>query len=153
MIFDLENKKKVTPKKLVKDDAGNFKVDEDKKVDPLKVVRVGSDYEVKKATVNRNACKTCCCTSHCKLSEHDKSSVLKGISLTARVAVMVNEEYEFPHIYERVLMGEPSYPEPMKSSLIADSKDEIFDMLTALETDFNLEVEKVEDNPLPGFQH
>jgi len=41
----------------------------------------------------------------------------------------------------------------MKSSLIADSKDEIFDMLTALETDFNLEVEKVEDNPLPGFQH
>ena len=153
MIFDLENKKKVTPKKLVKDDAGNFKVDEDKKVDPLKVVRVGSDYEVRKATVNRNACKTCCCTSHCKLSEHDKSSVLKGISLTARVAVMVNEEYEFPHIYERVLMGEPSYPEPMKSSLIADSKDEIFDMLTALETDFNLEVEKVEDNPLPGFQH
>ena len=75
--------------------------------------------------------------------------------MTARVAVAViaNEEYEFPHIYERVLMDELSYPEPMKSSLIADSKDEIFDMLTALETDFNLEVEKVEDNPLPGFQH
>ena len=50
-------------------------------------------------------------------------------------------------------MDEPDYPEPMRSSLIADSKVEIFDMLTALETDFNLKVEKVEDNPLPGFQH
>ena len=153
MIFNLENKK-VTPKKLVKNYTGNYKVVDDKKVDPLKVIRVSDgDYEVKKVTVNRNACKICCCASHCSLSEHDKSGVLKGISMTARVAVMANEEYEFPHIYERVLMDELSYPEPMKSSLIADSKDEIFDMLTALETDFNLEVEKVEDIPLPGFQH
>ena len=67
--------------------------------------------------------------------------------------MVVKEEYEFPHIFEKVLMDEPGYPEPMRSSLIADSKDEIFDMLTALETDFNLKVEKVDDNPLPGFQH
>ena len=73
--------------------------------------------------------------------------------MTATVAAMANEEYEFPHIYKRVLMGEPKYPEPMKSSLIADNKDKIFDMLTTMETDFNLEVEKVEDNPLTGFQH
>ena len=154
MIFDLENEKKVSPKKLVKDDAGNYKVLDDKKVDPLKVVRVsGSDYEVKKATVSRAACESCCCVSHCMLSEHDQSGVLNGVSMATRVASVVKEEYEFPHIFEKVLMDEPGYPEPMRSSLIADSKDEIFDMLTALETDFNLQVEKVEDNPLPGFQH
>ena len=73
--------------------------------------------------------------------------------MTATVAAMANEEFEFPHIYKRVLMGEPRYPKPMKSSLIVDNKDKIFDMLTTMETDFNLEVEKVEDNPLAGFQH
>ena len=39
MIFNLENKK-VTPKKLVKNYTGNYKVVDDKKVDPLKVIRV-----------------------------------------------------------------------------------------------------------------
>ena len=73
--------------------------------------------------------------------------------MATRVTAVVKEKYEFPHIYEKVLMDEPSYPEPIRSSLIADTKDEIFDMLTALETDFSLQVEKVEDNHLPGFQH
>ena len=40
MIFDLENKKKVTPKKLAKNNTENYKVVNDKKVDPLKVIRV-----------------------------------------------------------------------------------------------------------------
>ena len=45
---------------------------DDQKVDPLKVVRVsGDDYEVKKATISRAACESCCCASHCALSEHN----------------------------------------------------------------------------------
>ena len=154
MISDLETEKKVAPKKLIRDDAGNYKIVGDKKVDPLKVVRVsGDDYEVKKAEISRAACKSCCCAGHCALSEHNQSGVLSGVSMATKVTVVVKEEYGFPHIYERVLMDEPGYPEPMKSSLIADRKDEIFDMLTALETDLNLKVEKVDDNPLPGSQH
>ena len=161
MIFELENERKVSPKKLMKDGAGKYKLagsptaslasELSRKVDPLKLVKVSDDeYEVKNTTGSRAACESCCCASHCVLSDHAQTGVLSGVSMATKVTVVNKEEYEFPHIYERVLLDEPEYPEPMRSSLIADSRDEIFDMLTALETDFGLKVVK-EDDLLPGF--
>ena len=63
--------------------------------------------------------------------------------MSPMVTTVEADEYEFPFIYEKVLMDEPDYPEPIKSNVMADVKDEIFDMLTALETDFNLKVDNL----------
>jgi len=161
MIFELGKERNVSPKKLMKDGDGKYKVVENptatlaseinKKVDPLKLVKVSDDeYEVKDTTGSGAACESCCCAGHCVLSDHAQTGVLSGVSMATKVTVVNKEDYEFPHIYERVLLDEPEYPEPMRSSLVADSRDEIFDMLTALETDFSLKVEK-EDDLLPGF--
>jgi hypothetical protein len=153
MIFDLDNKQKVTPTKMVKDTDGNYRVVDDKKekVVPMKLVKVSDDnYEVKKAKVSRTVCESCCCASHCALSVHNQNGTLSGVSMATKVTEVDKEMYEFPYIYERDLTDEAGYPEPIKSSLVADSKDEIFEMLTALETNFGLKEEEV-DNSLPEF--
>ena len=50
---------------------------------------------------------------------------------------------EFPLIYERDFFDDNYYEvEHIKSDTLMDEKDEFFDALTALETDFNLNLEK-----------
>ena len=50
---------------------------------------------------------------------------------------------EYPHIYERDFFDD-NYNEVqcIKSDILMGEKDEFFDVLTALETDFNLEKER-----------
>ena len=56
---------------------------------------------------------------------------------------MDNFVAEYPHIYERDFFDD-DYNEVqcIKSDILMGEKDEFFDVLTALETDFNLEKEK-----------
>ena len=46
------------------------------------------------------------------------------------------EQYEYSHICERDLFGGEAYDETIKPSLMVEQNDEIYEMLTALETDF-----------------
>ena len=48
--------------------------------------------------------------------------------------------YEYPYIYEKDLLAgdDEEFDEPIQSSLEMDRKDDIYAMLTALETDFRL---------------
>ena len=45
---------------------------------------------------------------------------------------------EFPNIFEKYLFEEQEYDVPIKSSLVVE-KDELYDVITSLETDFNLD--------------
>ena len=72
------------------------------------------------------------------------SGHLVGVELsTKQGSVMSMEEYEYPYIFERHLYEDLADGlddgEPIKSGLVVDRKDEIFDVLTALETNFALE--------------
>ena len=50
---------------------------------------------------------------------------------------------EFPLIYERDFFDDNyNEVEHIKSDILMDEKDEVFDALTALETDFNLKLEE-----------
>ena len=67
------------------------------------------------------------------------SGRLVGVNLAKRMdSVFDMGEYEFPHTYERDLFDEFD-DEPIKSGLVMDTKDEIYDIITALETNFSLE--------------
>ena len=127
MMFDLREKtkeevKKVEPTKLIKDKDGT--------------------YRVKDSVESSKKSCTCCCPSHCRLSVHSLGGNLLGVSMAAKVQginAFDMSAYEFPYIYEKDLLdGGAEYMEPIKSSLMVDRKDDIYDMLTALETDFRL---------------
>ena len=49
-----------------------------------------------------------------------------------------SEQLEFPNICENYLFDGMDYDEPIKSSLVVE-KDELYDVITSLETDFNLD--------------
>ena len=74
------------------------------------------------------------------MSVHSVTGRLVGVNLaTKEKAVLEMEKYEFPHIYERDLFENMDEGEPIKSaSLVVERRDEIFDIITALETDLNL---------------
>ena len=67
-----------------------------------------------------------------------------GVSMEARVQKLDAFDmsiYEYPHIYEKDLVDGDDvseFDEPISSSLLVDRKDDIYAMLTALETNFRL---------------
>ena len=129
------------PKDVMVDELSK-KVANDKKVEPTRLVQ-GSDgtYRVKDARATVAMKKTCdyCCESHCMLSVHNLSRCLVGVNLAKSMdSVFDMGEYEFPHIYERDLSNELD-DEHIKSGLVMDAKDEIYNIITALETNFSLE--------------
>ena len=109
-----------------------------KKVEPIKVQRNKDDTY---------RCK-CCCHGHCKLSVHTVGGTLHGVSLDNKRS----EDVSYPNIYERDFFDSKETPvydsEHIKSTVLLDQRDAFFDMLMALETNFNLEGEGllVEDN-------
>ena len=82
-------------------------------------------------------CNSCCCVAHCKQSFHNSSGSLAGVCLSIKVNTAVKmENFEFPHVYEADLMETEVEEEPIHSSLVMDKRDEIFDVLSALHTQF-----------------
>ena len=75
------------------------------------------------------------------MSVHNVAGKLIGVNLAHRVVDGLEVDMlEFPHIFERDLFEERDIDEPMKhSGLVLDTQDEIYDIITALETNFALD--------------
>ena len=111
-----------------------------KKVEPKKLQRnKDGTYRVKGAV--SNACK-CCCHGHCKLSVHTVGGTLLGVSLDDKRSEV---DVYFPDVYETDFFDSPEIfdydSEPIRSTVLFDQRDGFYDMLFALETNFNLEGE------------
>ena len=111
----------------------DFKKEEvPKKVEPIKLQR-NKD--------NTYRCK-CCCHGHCKLSVHTVGGTLHGVSLDNKRS---EKDVSYPNVYERDFFDSMEISdyesEHIKSSVLLDQQDGFYDMLFALETNFNLEGE------------
>ena len=127
LMTDLKTKevqKKVEPKKLQQNKDGTYRV---------------------KGAVSK-ACK-CCCHGHCKLSFHTVGGTLLGVSLDEKRSEV---DAHFPEVYERDFFEFSEISEydseHIKSTVLLDQRDGFYDMLFALETNFNLEGAIDEDN-------
>ena len=109
------------------------------RIQPTKLVRNGGKWvkvvEPKISTAQRSC--TCCCPGHCKFNVHSVTGSLMGINLAHNVNTD-SDQLEFPNIFEKYLFEEEDFDEPIKSSLVV-RKDELYDVITSLETDFNLD--------------
>ena len=84
-------------------------------------------------------CNSCCCAGHCSQNFHDSNGSLAGVCLSTKVDTAVRmESYEFPNVFEIDLMETEVEEEPIHSSLVVDKRDEIFDVLSALHTKFDM---------------
>ena len=115
---------------------------DDRKVEPLKLVRtkgIGGEFEVKKAVnTAKKSCK-CCCEGHCKWNVHNAAGRVIGVNLAAKVDLTMDlRSFEYPFIFERDLLDpQCTQDEHIKSTLVIE-RDEIYEYLTALETNFDL---------------
>ena len=109
------------------------------KVPPTKLVKVGGKWvradESEVMTAQRSC--ICCCPGHCKYNVHSMSGALMGVNLASKVDTDL-VQMEFPNIFENCLFEEVDHDMPIKSSLVVE-RDELYDVITSLETDFNLE--------------
>ena len=107
----------------------------DKKVTPIKLKRTGDkEYE----TVASSISCGCCCIGHCRWNDH-KYGYLAGVSMSRKVLPFEHDRVKFQHVYDKNLFEEDFDEQPIRSSLTVDTKDEIYNVLTALETKFDLE--------------
>ena len=108
-------------------------------VSPKKLVKVGGKWvraDAPEVTTVPRSC-VCCCPGHCKYNVHSMSGSLMGINLASKVETD-SEKMEFPKIFENSLFEEVDIDMPIKSSLVVE-RDELYDAITSLETDFNLD--------------
>ena len=70
---------------------------------------------------------------------HDMTVVedMMGVNLASKVDTEF-EQLEFPNIFEKYLLDDEESDVPIKSNLVFE-KDELYDVITSLETDFNLD--------------
>ena len=89
--------------------------------------------EERSTNVSTNSCK-CCCEAHCKLTAHtDITRVVYGTSLAKYIAVPTM--LEMPYSLEKVQPGDTM----IRPAIALESVDEMYESLTALQTDFSLE--------------
>ena len=109
------------------------------KVPPTKLVKVGGKWvraDAPEVMTAHRSCM-CCCPGHCKYSVHSMSGALMGVNLASKVDTDL-VQMEFPNIFENCLFEEVDHDMPIKSSLVVE-RDELYDVITSLETDFNLD--------------
>jgi hypothetical protein len=111
---------KIKPTKLVKDARGVW-------------LRVEDQSEA--MTVHRSC--DCCCVGHCKFNVHSVTGSLMGVNFASKADTGPGQ-MEFPNIFESYLYDEEDCNVPIKSGLVVE-KDELYDMITSLETNFNLD--------------
>ena len=108
------------------------------KVKPTKLVRnEDGTYTVKVKAAIVKRCK-CCCSGHCKLYTHNQAGKVTSMIVATKKITEYGGDF-FPHIYESDLVAtnELDCAGSIKS-LVVDRKDEIYDAMTALETNFYL---------------
>ena len=107
-----------------------------RKVEPKQLLRKNDGtYKVKGSVSTK--CR-CCCVSHCQQSVHSIGGSLLGVSLVDKENAV---DVSFPKIYEGDFFDNNYEIEPIKSSLLLHRKDAFYDVLLALETNFNLKEE------------
>ena len=116
----------------------NLRKDEvTKKVEPTKLLRNKDGTYRVQGTLSRT-CK-CCCHGHCKQSVHAVGGALREVSLDNKQSEV---DVNFPNVYERDFFDSSEIceyeNEHIKSSILLDQRDGFYDVLMALETNFNL---------------
>ena len=71
------------------------------------------------------------------MNVHRITGSLVGVNFASKVDTDFGQ-LEFPNIFESYLFDEADYDVPIKSNLVVE-KDELYDIITSLETDFNLD--------------
>ena len=109
-----------------------FKAEPGKKVKPTKLAANGGWIRVEDQAeaMSVHASCDCCCVGHCKFS-------LMGVNFASKAATNPGQ-MEFPNIFESYLYDEEDCNVPIKSSLMIE-KDELYGVITSLETDLNLD--------------
>ena len=110
------------------------------KVQPTKLVRVDGNWarvETEHEIMTVKSSCACCCPGHCKFNVHSRTGSLMGVNLASKVDTEFGQ-LEFPNIFEKYLFDDEESDVPIKSSLVIE-KDELYDVITSLETDFNLD--------------
>ena len=77
----------------------------------------------------------CCCPGHCQFNVHTHEWLLDGVNLPSKVAI---DFEQFPNIFERYLFDKDDCDKLIKSSHVVE-KDELYDVITSLEINFNLD--------------
>ena len=113
----------------------------EKKVQPTKLVKAADGKWVRAEDMPdvmtaRKSCD-CCCPGHCRFNVHNMAGSVMGVNFANKVATDL-EQLEFPKIFESYLFDEEEYDVPIKSNLVVE-RDELYDAITCLETDFNLD--------------
>ena len=110
------------------------------KVQPMKLVKVDGNWarvETEHEIMTVKSSCGCCCPGHCKFNVHSRTGSLMGVNLASKVDTEF-EQLEFPNIFEKYLLDDEESDVPIKSNLVFE-KDELYDVITSLETDFNLD--------------
>ena len=113
----------------------------EKKVQPTKLVKAADGKWVRAEDMPdvmtaQKSCD-CCCPGHCRFNVHNMAGSVMGVNFANKVATDL-EQLEFPKIFESYLFDEEEYDVPIKSNLVVE-RDELYDAITCLETDFNLD--------------
>ena len=82
----------------------------------------------------------CCCPGHYKFSVQWVTGSLMGVNTASKVDTDTDsEQLEFTTIFEKHTIEDEDSDVPVKFSELA-KKDELYDVITSLETDFNLDL-------------
>ena len=81
----------------------------------------------------------CCCPGHCKFSVQWVTGSLMGVNTAIKVDTDTDsEQLEFTTIFGKHTIEDEDSDVPIKFSELA-KKDELYDVITSLETDFNMD--------------
>ena len=124
--------------KLVKEMSEN---EEERRVQPLRVLRDSSgSYRLNNSSLNNSRMSSgqcqCCCYGHCSMMSHNIEPRVYTINaaMHKRSKEMSEESEAFPYIKEKTSL-EDSFMTPTAEM---EPPDELFAMVTALQTDFNI---------------
>ena len=111
-------------------------VDDVVKPEEVKLVVSGKWVRVDEAEVMtvQMSCG-CCCPGHCQFNVHTHEWLLDGVNMPSKVAI---DFEQFPNIFERYLFDKDDCDKLIKCSHVVE-KDELYDVITSLEINFNLD--------------
>ena len=125
--------------KLLKEINEN-EVDREPRVQPLRVIKDSSgNYMLNSSNLNNSRMASgkcdCCCSGHCAMMSHE----VKPRVFTVSAAVFQRSEgvvtnIAFPYVKEKASLEDME----IVPAAEYETRDEMFEMLTALETDFHL---------------
>ena len=143
-LFHVEDDYFVKDMKLVEDMMKELEKESDvndQRVEPMRLHRDhdGSYRIIDNANVSNVRNCDCCCDAHCKMTYHSASGRVSGVTLTA-LAVMTTTTKDLAMMYDKELV---EYDDTkIVPECASEVEDDLFAMITALETDFTITCEE-----------